>query len=290
MQNYVMNLRMFDDGGEGAAETGEQSSIQNVVYGIQDEQDNSGDAGQSTDVNPADAEAEFDALIKKGGKYEQLFNQRMTSIIQKRLGKSKEMQQAYEQQQPVIDALVAKYGVSDVSRLQEAIDADESFYEDAAMNAGMTVEQYKRVSQLERQNQQLLDAQQQREQELGAQQVQAEWFAEERALRESFPEFNLQSEIASNPAFAESLQRGNSVIDSYRLTHFDDLMNNASRSAASIASQRAAVNARKNAARPSENGASARAAQRVVSDPSKLTSEDINAIIAMAQRGEKVRF
>lgn len=284
MHNFIMNLRLFDEGAEG---TGDLSGVENVVYGIQDDTPAAGAADQHE--NPVDVNAEFDQLIGKGGKYADVFNQRMTGIIQKRLGNAKSMQQKYEAQQPLIDALMTKYGVDDVSKLQAAIDEDESFYEDAAYEKGMTVEQYKRFARLERENNAYQAQLREQEEAQGAQQTQAQWFAESQALKESIPDFDFQTEL-QNPAFAEHLRRGLSVMESYRLTHYDDLMASAQQRSAQIAQQRAAVTARQNAARPTENLASVRTAQRVVSDPSKMSREDILAAIELAKRGKDIRF
>lgn len=278
---YPISLILFEEGGDSGDSIGTD-----VVYGIQD--DGAGAADQQTD--PIDIAAAFDADIAKGGKYADVFNQRVSSIVQKRIGDSKSMQQRYDAQQPLIDALMTKYGAKDIEQLQQAIDEDDSFYEEAAFNNGMSVEQYKRFAKMERENAAFHSQIAQQEAQRGAEQTQARWFAEAQALRESFPDFDLNTEIQSNPQFADNLKRGLSVVDSYRLTHFDDLIGNAQRGAAQIAQQRAAASARQNAARPAENGASVRQAQRVISDPNNMSSAQILDAIERARRGEKIRF
>lgn len=284
----VFNLRLLDDGAGG--DTGDTSGDggESVSYGVPDEPADAGQeqaaGGQAVDTN-----AEFDALIRKGGKYADVFNDRVSNIVQHRIGDSKQMQTQMQAMQPIMQLLQDKYGQTDLSQLQAAIEEDESFFEEAAMERGMTVDQYKQVSKLERENAAFREAQRAQDEQRGAQQQQSQWYAEEQALRQQYPDFRLQDEI-QNPAFAQLLQRGNSVTDAFRLTHFDDLVSAAQQQSASIAGQRAAAAYRQNAARPTENGAAGRAGQRIVSDPSALTSEDFDRIYEQVRRGQKIRF
>lgn len=287
MHDYeIFNLRLLDDGAGG--DTGDTATGSDVSYGVPD---NPADAGQEQAAGgqAADPSAEFDALIRKGGKYADVFNNRVSDIVQRRIGDSKQMQTQMEAMQPIVQMLQEKYGQTDLSQLQAAIEEDESFFEEAAMERGMTVDQYKQVSRLERENAAFREAQRAQEEQRGAQQQQSQWYAEEQALRQQYPDFRLQDEIR-NPAFAQLLQRGNSVTDAFRLTHFDDLVSTAQQQASGIAAQRAAAAYRQNATRPTENGAAGRAGQRVVSDPSALTSEDFDRIYEQVRKGQKIRF
>lgn len=286
--HYYFNLKLFDD---GASSTGDTTSADapETIYGITDDPAAAGQDTQTANGQTVDAGADFDALIRKGGQYEQAFNDRVSSIVQRRIGDSKAMQTQLDSYKPIMDMLQAKYGQTDLAQLQAAIEEDESFFEDAAMQRGMTVEQYKQVSRLERENAAYKAAQQQQEAQLGAQQQQAAWFAEEQAIRAQYPNFDLQAEIR-NPQFAAILQRGGSVTDAFRLTHYDDLMAAAQQQASNISTQRAAAALRKNAQRPIENGARTSNGQRVVSDPSALTDEDFIRIREQVRNGGNVRF
>lgn len=287
MHNYF-DLRLFDDGSSSTGDTA--TSEPETIYGITDDPAAAGQDTQAANGQTADASsADFDALIRKGGQYEQAFNDRVSSIVQRRIGDSKAMQAQLDGMKPIMEMLQTRYGQTDLAQLQAAIEEDEGFFEEAAMERGMTVEQYKQVSRLERENAAYKAAQEQQAAQLGAQQQQAAWFAEEQAIRAQYPDFDLQTEI-QNPQFAGILQRGGSVTDAFRLTHYDDLMAAAQQQASNISTQRAAANLRRNAQRPIENGARASNGQRVVSDPSALTDEDFARIREQVRRGVSVRF
>lgn len=158
--NRPVNLQLFADGvgtagGTATGETGtaavsntggKANPLANVQYGIQKE---TGDA-QVTDVqtteNPAvDANARFEELIK--GEFKEQYNQRVQDTVQKRLKASKETVDKFNALAPTLEMLGKKYGVdaTDIDALSKAIQDDDAYYEEEALEKGITVEQLKEI-------------------------------------------------------------------------------------------------------------------------------------------------
>ena len=95
-----------------------------------------------------DLDADFEALIN--GKYKAQYDARFQQGINARHKDYMQNKQQLESLNPMLDMLKEKYGVSDVKDLQKAIMDDDSYYEEEAMERGLTVEQLKYMKQMER--------------------------------------------------------------------------------------------------------------------------------------------
>ena len=159
----MLNLQLFaegagaGDGGtaEGAGATAPVAGVQkgmknplaDVKYGKQEE------TAPVAEVTTApDMSAEFEALIK--GKYKEQYDARVQDTVQKRLKGQKEIVEKYNALTPTLETIAKKYGVdaSDIEALNKAIDEDDSYYEQEAIEKGMTVQQLKEVKKMEREN------------------------------------------------------------------------------------------------------------------------------------------
>ncbi len=289
-REYALNLRRFDGGeggGESSGETGENSP--EVVYGKQPDTQGAGVADQQK-TQEADLSAEFHDLVRKGGKYADAFNDRVQHIVQGRVGKMNDLQQRVDGFQPILDALSARYGESDVGRLSELIGADQGFYEDAAADAGVDVPTYLNMQRLERENAQYRQqAEAARESAEAAQQAEA-WNAEADAMVEKYPGFDLMAELEGNETFGRMLQGGVPMEDAYFACHRQDIMMAARRAAAENESQRVQASLRQGGQRMPENGVSQNASRIVKADPSNLTNEDLAEIERRVRRGERIAF
>ena len=154
------------DGGTGtSAATGETQAIrsdagsgkranplENVVYGKQpeppfaeEETDGTQDAAEKSKPaekakqTPEQRRAEFERLIKE--EYKDEFAQRTQQLIDRRFRETKTLQSQLQALSPVMELLAEKYGVKpgDTAGLAKAIEEDSSYYEDAAVEKGVTV-------------------------------------------------------------------------------------------------------------------------------------------------------
>ena len=274
--------------------TGETS---NVVYGIQDTASDS--AAESTSGSTTDVSTTSDSLEAKraafeeliSGEYKDMFTERTQKIIDRRFKETKNMEAQLKSQQPVIEALMNKYKIADgdIGKLTKAIDNDDAYWEEAAEEAGLTVEQYKQVQKLQRENEQFKRMQRIQQGQAQANAQLNEWMRQAEAMKSTYPDFNFRKEVA-NPEFAKMLKNGIPVQKAYEVMHIDELVNGAAISAAQRAEQNTVAKLRSKSSRPSENGTSSSSSAVIKSDVSSLTKADRAEIARRAAKGEMIRF
>ena len=188
MRRFKLNLHLFDGEGASAAPTaGAETSV------------TGGDATTTSGESTAAAEPRqsFADLIK--GEYKQEADQYIQGIVRERVKNSKD---TIRSQGEILDIVAAKYGMdtSDLAALKDKVSNDDAYYEDRAMEEGLTVDQYKRIAQAESKARAYDEAMAQQERDNAAQQQVAAWQAEAEAVKQAFPSFDLQQEINS-PTF-----------------------------------------------------------------------------------------
>ena len=291
--------------GSGSSRRSRSGEYDNVVFGKQDVATSDADAGidpaaggtgegstsgVSTTSNTLEERRKaFDAMIE--GEYKDVFNEKFQKTFNRRFAQTKGMEESLAAQKPILDMLMQRYkiGDGDMAKLQTAIEQDSAYWEDAAEEAGLTVEQYKTMQKLERENAEL---QQYRQRQLGEQQAQQkmnEWYAQADGLKEIYPDFDLQTECG-NRDFIGLLKSGLSVQQAYELIHMEEIKAAAARSAAQAAGTQIVAKIKSKAARPSENGTSSQSAVIVKNDVHSLSRADRAEAIRRAQRGEKISF
>ena len=148
---YALNLQLFaeggaGDGGTGAAEgttgvnavaavqqKGSKNPLADVKYGIQDDSAQTAPVQDTADVvETPDRNKEFEKLIK--GEYKDLYDAKIQDTIQRRLKSTRETVEKYEALTPTLEMLAKKYGVdvADIKALNQAIEEDDSYYEEEA--------------------------------------------------------------------------------------------------------------------------------------------------------------
>ena len=265
--------------------------LADVKYGVQaTEDDTTTPAAEETKttVDPADRKAQYEAFIKE---HKDLDDARVQSILRSRLEKTKETVENYEALSPTLEMLYAKYGVKkgDIKALNEAISADDSYYEEEALEKGVTVEQLKEVKKLQRENDALRRAEAERTNTENATKQYTAWMEQADKAKVLYPSLDLRTEI-SNPQFASLLRAGIDVKTAFEVVHKDEILPAAMQYAAQDAGKKVVNRVIANGARPSENGTRANAAANVKSDVSTLTKADMAEINRRVARGEKITF
>ena len=309
----VLDLQLFAEGaGGGDGGTGSEGAtgvsatvagsqtkgvknnpLANVRYGIQPTTEEASEeeppVAEETKTTEEDRGAKFDALIK--GEYKDLYDARMQETIQKRLKSSKETVDKYNELAPIVDILAKKYGVdaSDIKALNRAIEEDDSYFEDEALERGLTVEQLKEVRKIERENAELKRQMQERTRKESADMQYAKWMEQAAEAKKLYPELNFEREV-NNPAFRQLLMSGIDVGSAYLVVHKDEIIPAAMRHTAKTVEQKLTNKMIAGGARPSENGNSSQGATVVKSDVSQLSRADRQEIIRRVQRGEKIVF
>lgn len=265
--------------------------LANVVYGkqAQAKAEESSPVSEVETNTTEDRNAKFEELIK--GEYKDLYDARMQDTIQKRLKASKETVDKYNALSPTLETLAKKYGVdaNNIEALNKAIQEDDSYFEEEALEKGMTVQQLKEIKKMERENAELkkmMDEKQRREQ---AGKQYAQWMQQAEEAKRIYPNLNLDTE-AKNPQFLRLLNSGVDVATAYKAIHMDELIPAAMQYTAKTVEQKITNKIASNGARPIENGISSQGATVVKSDVSKLTKADRQEIIRRVARGEKISF
>ena len=303
-----IDLQLFADGGTaGGDETtgvgasvpdlqtskGEKNPLANIKYGIQSDaqtanvqNNNTADSGN---VGQTDRNAEFERLIK--GEYKDLYDARVQETIQKRLKSTKETVDRYNELTPTLDMLARKYGVdaSDIKALNKAIEDDDAYYEDEALERGITVEQLKSIRKMERENAELKRQMQERANQAQAERDVAMWMKQANEAVKTFPGLDLGEEL-KNPQFVGLLKSGVDVGTAYFAIHNKELVPQAMQYTARQVEQKLTNKMIANGARPTENGSNSQSSAVVKSDVSQLSKEDRQEIIRRVARGEKIRF
>ena len=300
----MLNLQLFAEGaggtGAGAGDggtaqgpgvtapvAGEQKGVKNplanVKYGIQES------SAPVAEVNQPDRKAKFEELIK--GEYKEEFDARTQDIIQKRLKGHKENEAKLTALAPILEQMASKYGVdaTDIEALAKAVEEDDSYYEQEAMDKGMTVKQLKEVKKMERENAALKAQMEEAQRQENGKKLYSQWMTQADETKKVYPSFDLQAEM-QNQKFVDLLRSNIDVRTAYEVTHKDEIIAGAMQFTAKTVEQKVANKIAANGARPTENGMSSQSPSLVKSDVSQLSKEDRAEIIRRVQRGEKIKF
>ena len=302
-------LNLFDgEGGESAAATpgGTQAEpastrrgktggeLDNVKYGIQTAE-TAPDAGERIGV-----ETTSDTLEDRRQRYRELVNSEewkdlytedTQRIINQRFAETRDLREQLDAVSPVIDILRDRYGVTDgdMDKLLAAMEDDDSYWQQAADENGMTVEQFKQFKRYERENAQLNAQLRQQHQQQQVNRQMQQWYTEGEALKQLYPSFDIQRE-SQNPQFLSLLRAGTPMKTAYEVIHMDEIKAGVAQSTAKAAEKQITSNIRARGQRPAETGSSAQASFTVKSDVTKLTKKDRAEIAKRAARGEKISF
>ena len=283
----TLNLQLFaegaGDGGTGSAgATGATEAAAVSQTSITD--------GDGTTATTIDRNAEFEKLIK--GEYKDLYDAKVKDTVQRRLKSTKETVDKYNSLSPMLETLGKKYGVvsTDADALIKAIEEDDSFYEQEALEKGITVEALKEIKKIERENATLKKQMDELNAKENADKQVAAWMQEAESLKAIYPSFNFGEEL-QNERFIDLLNvPGVDVRTAFELTHKDDIIAGAMQFTAKTVEKKLADKVMANGSRPAENGMNSQSASLTKSDVSQLSKADILDIQRRVARGEKISF
>ena len=296
----MLHLQLFAEGaGDGGTAQGQgvtaeaasqqtkgvKNPLANVQYGIQE----TAPAAEVQTATAPDPEAEFEKLIK--GQYKAQYDARMQDTIQKRLKGTKETVDKFNALSPTLELLGRKYGVdaTDIEALNKAIEADDTYFEEEALEKGITVKQLKEIRQMERENADLKRQMQEQQTQENASKIYAGWMNQAEQTKKVYPGFDLKAEM-QNPKFVDLLRSNIDVRTAYEVLHKDEIIPAAMQFTAKTVESKLAKKIAANGARPAESGMSPSSAAVVKSDVSQLSRADREEIRKRVARGEKIRF
>ena len=289
----------------GGSRRGRTGEFDNVVFGKQGDDSETGTAGSvagsngegnpnksgvsTTSSTLEEQDRAFDELIS--GEHKDAFTRKTQQIINRRFKEVKGMEESLNAQKPILDLLAQRYGVSDgdAAKILSALEEDTGYWEEAAEEAGLTVEQYKAMEKLKRENQEFIDRERRRQGEMQAQQQLATWQRDAETVKQAYPTFDLRAEMG-NQQFRSLLKAGIPMQQAYELIHMEEIKEASARAAAQSMGQQMTARIKEKASRPKENGTSAKSAVIVKNDVSSLTRAERAEIARRAQRGEQIKF
>ena len=274
---YLLHLQQFADGG-----TDGDSGVAS--------QDAAGNPGEATTQDAAAAQetkATFEDLIK--GEYKEDYDKSVQKIMRQRFAKAKANEDKLSKIEPILDALASKYGTTadDIDSIVKYVGEDDAMYEDAALQAGMTVDQYKNYSRVMAENQRLLAERQANEQRQAANAQLAQWREEEQQLKQEFPNFDLDT-LIQNETFYRMVGQGIPLRNAYIAMDADGILQGAMNYTAQQVARKTATTIAQRGSRPVEGGMSGQASAKVATDVSKLSNAEIAEYVLRAQRGEHI--
>ena len=294
MLNNVWSLQLFaDEGDTGASVTETNDAVVSTGDDAQSMGEEKVDATPTEQLDNPETTVSFDDLIK--GEYKKDFKKATSNIVKKRVSKVQsqldEANARFDSLKPMLDALGEKYRVdpSDIESLNNAILNDKALYEEEAMERGMDVDTLMQIKGMEQENRMLEERERARIEEQQRQQEFAKISQEADELKELYPEFDLEEELA-NETFAKMLHLGFSVKNAFESTHIDELNAMQAEAIASKATEKVANSVRANAKRPSENGLKSQPGAKVNNDIKSLSKEELDDYMLRASKGEKISF
>lgn len=294
-QYYLLDadLSLFDgasasgDGSTSAGDAGLQQG-DNTIGSAQTDPPADTRADDEGKTPDEDRRKAYEELIK--GEYKDFYTQDTQKMIDRRFRETKNLEKQLAENADIMEMLYQRYGVNDSSELAAAIEGDDGYWEQAAFDAGMSVDQFKAYSKLERQNKMLLQAQAEQQKQEAVQRKLDQWNREAADLKQKFSGFDLEREVTSSPEFTRLLQANVPMEHAYRLLHMDEIMNNAIATSAAAAERRTVDNIRARGQRPAENGTSSQSSFNMKDDVNSLSKKDRAEIVRRAARGEVITF
>ena len=221
------------------------------------------------------------------------YNREIQSIVQSRLRTAKDAEEKLGKITPALELLARQHGQDpaniDYDALAKAISGDASFYEDKALEMGVSVETAMKIDQEERDTarQQRQEAQTLEQQKFQNHIMSLERQAEE--MKKVFPNFDLRTEL-QNQAFARmtSPNVGVSVEDAYYAVHRKEIQMAAMQVTAHKTAQKISNDIQAGSRRPNENGTSGQAPSVTTFDYRSASREQREALKQRIRSGEKI--
>ncbi len=267
--------------------------VKSIKYGKSSEgEDRTSQVGTDNQA-PEDIGAEFAELIGKGGKYHDIYGQKVSEAVQQRFKNQADLQAQVDSISDALSPLYLNYGLKagDIEGLKNAIANDEDIYKAGAEKSGLSLEQYKENLRLRadaERGRQITEAYERQQQQ---NEMFAQWESEAAELQQAVPNFDLGMEIQQNEKFARLLDAGIGVYDAFMATHVNDIMRGYNGEAYRSATQNVVNTIQQRAARPQESGLRHAPAIQRKSDPSSLTNEDMDEIIRqVTEEGASISF
>lgn len=285
--------------GNGSGRRSKTGEYDNVVFGKQAAATagaggNAGpDAGGTGEGNAEQAlEARRKAFQERiKGEDKDLFQEEFQKVFNGRFRDQKGMEELLAAQKPIMDMLMQRHQIEDgdITKLRNAMEQDDSYWQKQAEEEGYSVEQFKAVQKLREENAEFHRKEQLRIGQERANAQMAEWNRQGEETKAEYPTFDLNTELR-NPQFRDLLKSRVPVKFAYEIVHRDEVHAGIARNAAQAMEAQVTTRMKAKAARPAENGTSSQSAAIVKDDVEQLSSRDVLEVAKRVHGGAKVSF
>ena len=225
------------------------------------------------------------------------YNKEMQATMRSRLRSAKTAEENLEKLTPAVELLARRYGLDpanmDYDALTKAINDDDSYYEEKALEMGVTIETAKKI---DRQERDAARAKVQEERTIEDNKVRNHYISLERqseAMKQIYPNFDLQKELKNPEFFRMTSPNVNVPVEAaYYAVHHKEMQTAAMQVAAQKTAQKISNDIQSGNRRPDESGTSSQAPSVTTFDYRAASREQREAlkkrIRDAAARGEKV--
>ena len=304
LKKLLLNLQLFGEGGDGgdggsANPNGESVSgnsgedlvpasipekakkyYQKAMSKTAPKQTSEPQAQTTTEPQTVEAKRPYKDIIKN--EYKDEHKAYMDEVIGDRLKKYKGMEDAYGKAISTLEIVANKYGVNPddenfLETLNQKIEADDSYYENYAMEHDISAEEARRIVTMERKVAQI-EAQKQEEakQEQMRQQLMLLHQNAEKT-KAQFPQFDLETEMQDERFRRLCAVNNGDTTSAYMACHWKELTTSMVQMKAKEIQTQTAQAVATNKARPIENGLSSQAPAVSKPDFSGMSLKDLRA-------------
>ena len=240
------------------------------------------DKGQATNDQNSTTEKLSYADLIKSDEYKDDHKAYMDKTIGDRLKKYKGMEEELGKQKALLDTVAYKYGVNPEDEnfldiLSEKMDADDSYYENYAMEHDISNEAARKIVNAERivaqdeARRQEADKQEQMRQQIMVLRQNAE------KTKAQFPDFDLDTEMQDEKFRRLCAATNGDTTAAFKACHHDEIIADTVRMASRQIQSQTAQSVASNKARPIENGLSSQAPSVVQQDFRNMSLKDLRA-------------
>ena len=248
-------------------------------------------AGGGAETAEKTIEQRWDEI--RNGEFKELYGRDVQSAIRDRFKNAQDQQAQIDKLEPMLKVLRDRAGVGSNDELIAQVMDDDSLYEEAASEQGMTIPAYRQFMQIQQELEQrkAADAQRQEQERIynhyGKLQQQAE------AMKNMYPDFDLQAEL-KNPDFLRLTgpDVGISVEDAYYAIHHRELAPQMMAYGMQRAKQQMGQTIQAQRQRPAEGAmrTQGQSAAEVRIDPRQMTRAERQEIKRQVRLGKRVSF
>ncbi len=164
-----------------------------------------------TETKPEDRSARFSEMIRKGGEFHEDYENRLNENLNRRMKSVNEQNAQLSKQadgyNKIAEILAMKYGVdsTDIDSLVKAVQGDDSYFEQMALDNGMTVSEQRAKLEADKRVNELEQKVKQYEQRDSDFETKRYLDSEAEKLKTVYPDFDISEELQNNPDFSKML-------------------------------------------------------------------------------------